>query len=37
MKILTGDSELVAHHVCGHIGLDRAHIVGGDEIERMDH
>ena len=35
VKILTGDNELVAHHVCGQVGLDSARIVGGDEIERM--
>jgi P-type Mg2+ transporter len=35
VKILTGDNELVAQHVCGQVGLDSARIVGGDEIERM--
>ena len=35
VKILTGDNELVAQHVCAQVGLDRAQIVGGDEIERM--
>jgi Mg2+-importing ATPase len=35
VKILTGDNELVVHHVCGEVGLDSARIVGGDEIERM--
>src|SRR5439155_19729018 len=35
VKILTGDNELVAQHVCGQVGLDNARIVGGDEIERM--
>jgi P-type Mg2+ transporter len=35
VKILTGDNELVARHVCGQVGLDSARIVGGDEIERM--
>src|SRR5439155_11660265 len=35
VKILTGDNELVAEHVCGQVGLDNARIVGGDEIERM--
>src|SRR5260370_5418416 len=33
VKILTGDNELVAQHICGQVGLDRARIVGGDEIE----
>jgi magnesium-transporting ATPase (P-type) len=35
VKILTGDNELVVHHVCGQVGLESARIVGGDEIERM--
>ncbi|HXJ78705.1 MAG TPA: magnesium-translocating P-type ATPase [Candidatus Methylomirabilis sp.] len=35
VKILTGDNELVAQHVCSQVGLDSARIVGGDEIERM--
>jgi Mg2+-importing ATPase len=35
VKILTGDNELVAQHVCGQVGLDSARIVSGDEIERM--
>ena len=35
VKILTGDSDLVVQHVCSQVGLDSAHIVGGDEIERM--
>ena len=35
VKILTGDNELVAQHVCGQVGLDSMRIVAGDEIERM--
>ena len=35
VKILTGDNELVAQHVCGQVGLDNTRIVGGDEMERM--
>src|SRR5438876_865862 len=35
VKILTGDNELVAQHVCSQVGLDSARIVGGDQIERM--
>jgi Mg2+-importing ATPase len=35
VKILTGDSELVAQHVCGQVGLDDARIVVGDEMDRM--
>ena len=36
VKILTGDNELVARHVCRSIGLDEQQIVTGDEIERID-
>ena len=35
VKILTGDNELVAQHVCGQVGLDNTRIVGGEEMERM--
>src|SRR5207247_6142986 len=35
VKILTGDNELVAQHLCGQVGLDSARIVGGDQIERV--
>jgi Mg2+-importing ATPase len=35
VKILTGDNELVAQHVCRQVGVDSARILGGDEIERM--
>ncbi len=35
VKILTGDSELVAQHICGQVGLDSARVLVGDEIERM--
>ncbi len=35
VKILTGDNEPVAQHVCGQVALDSARVVGGDEIERM--
>jgi Mg2+-importing ATPase len=35
VKILTGDSELVAQHVCGQVGLDSTSMVVGDEIDRM--
>jgi Mg2+-importing ATPase len=35
VKILTGDSELVAQHVCGQVGLDDARLVVGDEMDRM--
>jgi len=35
VKILTGDNELVARHVCQQVGLTADKIVLGDEIERM--
>jgi Mg2+-importing ATPase len=35
VKILTGDNELVASHVCEQIGLGTDQIVLGDEIARM--
>ena len=35
IKILSGDNELVARHVCRQVGLDSDKIVLGDEIERM--
>jgi len=35
IKILTGDNELVARHVCQQVGLAADKIVLGDEIERM--
>ena len=35
VKILTGDNELVAKHVCAQVGLDASRIVLGDELERM--
>ena len=35
VKILTGDNELVAHHVCEKVGLATDKIILGDEIERM--
>jgi Mg2+-importing ATPase len=36
VKILTGDHDLVARHVCRSIGIDEARIVTGDDIERLD-
>jgi Mg2+-importing ATPase len=33
LKILTGDNELVARHVCGKVGLDPAAMVLGDEVD----
>jgi P-type Mg2+ transporter len=35
IKILTGDSELVARHVGRQVGLDVDRIVLGDEVQRM--
>jgi Mg2+-importing ATPase len=35
VKILTGDNELVARHVCAQVGLDVSRIVQGDELDRM--
>ena len=35
VKILTGDNELVARHVCEQVGLANPTIVLGDELERM--
>lgn len=35
VKILTGDNDLVAAHVCGQVGLDASRIVLGDDLERM--
>jgi Mg2+-importing ATPase len=36
VKILTGDSELVAHHVCDAVGIDVSRIVLGDEIANVN-
>nr|HET6905184.1 magnesium-translocating P-type ATPase [Ktedonobacteraceae bacterium] len=35
VKILTGDNELVARHVCEQVGLDVGRIVLGEDLERM--
>jgi P-type Mg2+ transporter len=35
VKILTGDSELVAQHICSQVGLDAKHIVLGEELDRI--
>jgi Mg2+-importing ATPase len=35
VKILTGDNELVACHVCSRVGLDAGHFVMGQELDRM--
>lgn len=33
--VLTGDNELVTRHICRQVGLDGAHMVLGDELDRM--
>jgi P-type Mg2+ transporter len=35
VKILTGDSELVAHHICAQVGLDAQRIVLGEALDRV--
>jgi P-type Mg2+ transporter len=35
VKILTGDNELVARHICEQVGLNNPTIVLGDELENM--
>ena len=35
VKILTGDNELVARHVCADVGLDAGRLVAGDELDRL--
>jgi len=34
LKILTGDNELVARHVCGQVGIEKPIIILGDELDR---
>jgi Mg2+-importing ATPase len=36
VKILTGDNERVAKHMCAAVGLADEHVVSGDDIERLD-
>jgi P-type Mg2+ transporter len=36
VKILTGDSDLVARHICDQVGLDVSRIVLGDELATMN-
>jgi Mg2+-importing ATPase len=36
VKILSGDNELVARHVCGQVGLDAREIITGAEVDRLD-
>ena len=35
VKLITGDNELVAAHVCGEVGLDAGRIVRGEELAQM--
>ncbi|MBA2287364.1 MAG: magnesium-translocating P-type ATPase [Ktedonobacteraceae bacterium] len=35
VKIVTGDNELVTHHVCEQVGLESSRIVLGSELEQM--
>jgi Mg2+-importing ATPase len=35
VKILTGDNELVARHVCQQVGLENPTLILGEELERM--
>ncbi|HVR50768.1 MAG TPA: magnesium-translocating P-type ATPase, partial [Pseudorhodoferax sp.] len=36
VKVLTGDSELVAAHVCGRVGLAHSGFLLGPQVEKMD-
>lgn len=36
VKILTGDNDIVARHVCRHVGIDLTHVLTGPEIDAMD-
>jgi Mg2+-importing ATPase len=35
VKILTGDNELVARHVCAQVGLDVGEIMLGEDVDRL--
>ncbi len=35
LKVITGDNELVARHVCGHVGLVADRLLLGDAVEAM--
>jgi len=35
VKILTGDNDLVARHICGRVGLDGSSIVLGDDLDDL--
>jgi len=36
VKVLTGDSELVAAHVCGRVGLEHERFLLGSHVEKMN-
>jgi Mg2+-importing ATPase len=36
VKVLSGDSELVARHVCSEVGIDAERVVTGGEVDRLD-
>ena len=36
VKIITGDSDVVARHVCGQVGVADEAIVTGEELDRLD-
>ena len=36
VKILTGDNDIVARHVCRHVGIDLAYVLTGPELDAMD-
>jgi Mg2+-importing ATPase len=36
IKIITGDNEVVARHVCSQVGIDGGEIIVGSQIEKMD-
>ena len=36
IKIVTGDNDLVARHVCQQVGLDATRLVTGEELGRLD-
>lgn len=36
VKILSGDNELVARHVCEQVGLDAREIVTGTQVDKLD-
>jgi P-type Mg2+ transporter len=36
VKILTGDNDLVARHVCRSIGIDDQQVMSGEDMDRLD-